>query len=62
MRPFFALDGANVKAGVEEADQLINESQAEFGDSALFLYFKGRVQRLKVIIIIKCNKKCVDLD
>lgn len=27
---------------------LINESQAEFSDSALFLYFKGRVQRLKV--------------
>lgn len=51
VRPFFALDGSNVQAGVEEADMLINESQTEFGDSALFLFFKGRVQRLKVFIV-----------
>ncbi|KAK6643361.1 hypothetical protein RUM43_004866 [Polyplax serrata] len=47
VRPFFALDGSSVQPGVDEADMLINESQAEFSDSALFLYFKGRVQRLK---------------
>jgi hypothetical protein len=48
VRPFFALDGSNVQAGVEAAQSLITESQNEFGQSALFLFFKGRVERLKV--------------
>lgn len=56
MRPYFALDGSNVQAGVDEADSLIKESEAEFGDSALFLYFKGRVQRLKVMIFAEFNR------
>ncbi|XP_071444935.1 tetratricopeptide repeat protein 39C-like [Hetaerina americana] len=47
VRPFFALDGSNVRAGVEAAQQLIEESQEEYGSSALFLFFKGRVERLK---------------
>jgi tetratricopeptide (TPR) repeat protein len=47
VRPFFALDGSNVQAGVEAAQSLITESQNEFGQSALFLFFKGRVERLK---------------
>jgi len=48
VRPFFALDGSNVQAGVEAAQHLITESQNDFGQSALFLFFKGRVERLKV--------------
>lgn len=48
VRPFFALDGSNVQAGVEAAQNLIRESQPDFGQSALFLFFKGRVERLKV--------------
>ncbi|KAL0278367.1 UNVERIFIED_CONTAM: hypothetical protein PYX00_000203 [Menopon gallinae] len=47
IRPSFALDGANVKAGVNVAEQLINENEEEFGESALFLFFRGRVERLK---------------
>ncbi|XP_075230787.1 tetratricopeptide repeat protein 39C-like [Lycorma delicatula] len=47
VRPFFALDGNNVQAGVEAASCLISESHQEFGDSALFLFFKGRIHRLQ---------------
>nr|CAD7395629.1 unnamed protein product [Timema poppensis] len=42
VRPFFALDGSNVRAGVDAAQNLIDESQDDFGQSALFLFFKGR--------------------
>nr|CAD7260221.1 unnamed protein product [Timema shepardi] len=42
VRPFFALDGSNVRAGVDAAQHLIDESQDDFGQSALFLFFKGR--------------------
>lgn len=66
VRPFFALDGSNVKAGVEAAKELITECQPEFENSALFLFFAGRIERLQVfcdisqaynylnIIIITC--------
>ncbi|XP_014476192.1 PREDICTED: tetratricopeptide repeat protein 39C-like [Dinoponera quadriceps] len=47
VRPFFALDGSNVKAGVAVAKQLIAECHTEFHDSALFLFFAGRVERLE---------------
>ncbi|KAG7209648.1 hypothetical protein KM043_011294 [Ampulex compressa] len=47
VRPFFALDGWNVKAGVAAAKQLIAECHSEFHDSALFLFFSGRVERLE---------------
>ncbi|XP_068915157.1 tetratricopeptide repeat protein 39C-like isoform X7 [Tenebrio molitor] len=47
VRPFYALDGSNVQAGVNAATQLLNESETEYGESALFLFFKGRVNRLK---------------
>ncbi|KAF2893225.1 hypothetical protein ILUMI_12944 [Ignelater luminosus] len=46
VRPFYALDGSNVQAGVRAASQLLDESQEEYGDSALFLFFRGRVYRL----------------
>lgn len=49
VRPFFALDGANVQAGIEVASQLIKDSQSEFSESALFLFFTGRIHRLKVL-------------
>jgi len=51
VRPFFALDGSNVKAGVAAAKQLIAECHAEFQNSALFLFFIGRMERLEVLII-----------
>ncbi|XP_029042217.1 tetratricopeptide repeat protein 39C-like isoform X2 [Osmia bicornis bicornis] len=46
-RPFFALDGSNLRAGVNAAKQLITECQSEFNNSALFLFFAGRIQRLE---------------
>jgi len=49
VRPFFALDGSNVKAGVAMAKQLIAECHGEFHNSALFLFFAGRVERLEVL-------------
>lgn len=50
VRPFFALDGSNVKAGVAAAKQLITECHTEFENSALFLFFAGRMERLEVPI------------
>lgn len=48
LRPFFALDGANdYNAGIEEAETIIAEKESEFQNSALFLFFRGRIQRLK---------------
>lgn len=47
VRPFFALDGSNVKAGVAVAKQLIAECHSEFHGSALFLFFAGRIERLE---------------
>lgn len=47
VRPFFALDGSKVKAGVAVAKQLIAECHTEFHNSALFLFFAGRVERLE---------------
>ncbi|XP_017785023.1 PREDICTED: tetratricopeptide repeat protein 39C-like isoform X2 [Nicrophorus vespilloides] len=47
VRPFFALDGNNVQAGVRIATTLIAEAMQEYSDSAIFLFFKGRIDRLK---------------
>lgn len=46
-RPFFALDGSNLRAGVNDAKQLITECHPEFNNSALFLFFAGRIERLE---------------
>lgn len=50
IRPFYALDGLNVKAGVEAANLLMQESEQLYADSALFLFFKGRIYRLDVSV------------
>ncbi|KOC67783.1 Tetratricopeptide repeat protein 39C [Habropoda laboriosa] len=46
-RPFFALDGSNLRAGVNAAKALIEECQPEFSNSAIFLFFTGRIERLE---------------
>ncbi|XP_023310382.1 tetratricopeptide repeat protein 39C-like [Anoplophora glabripennis] len=46
VRPFYAVDGNNVQAGVDIANALLKESDGEYGKSALFLFFGGRVSRL----------------
>ena len=48
VRPFFGLDGSNLRSGSDAAQRLIDGSKADFADSALFLFFQGRVDRLKV--------------
>ncbi|XP_020279706.1 tetratricopeptide repeat protein 39C-like [Pseudomyrmex gracilis] len=47
VRPHFAIDGSNVTAGVTIAKQLITESYTEFHNSAFFLFFAGRIERLE---------------
>jgi hypothetical protein len=48
VRPFFGLDGSNVRSGADAAQRLIDASRPEFEEAALFLFFQGRVDRLKV--------------
>ncbi|XP_014213926.1 tetratricopeptide repeat protein 39C-like [Copidosoma floridanum] len=64
VRPFFALDGSNVKAGVEAAKELIRESKPEFEYSALFLFFTGRIERLQSNIngALNAYQRAVDLS
>ncbi|XP_052708904.1 tetratricopeptide repeat protein 39C-like [Crassostrea angulata] len=48
LRPFFALDGANdYSAGTTDAERIIEEKEAEFQQSPLFLFFRGRIHRLR---------------
>ena len=48
VRPFFGLDGSNSRSGADAAQRLIDGSKPEFAEAALFLFFQGRVNRLKV--------------
>ncbi|XP_076457025.1 LOW QUALITY PROTEIN: tetratricopeptide repeat protein 39C-like [Babylonia areolata] len=48
LRPFFALDGANnYSAGTQDAETIIHEKEAAFPNSSLFLFFRGRIHRLR---------------
>ena len=47
VRSFFALDGEDEDAGAEEAERLIKEAESLYPNSALFLYFKGKVMYLR---------------
>ncbi|XP_029650556.1 tetratricopeptide repeat protein 39C [Octopus sinensis] len=47
LRPFFALDGIKISAGICDAELLIKNREKEFPRSSLFLFFKGRVHTLK---------------
>ena len=49
VRPFFGLDGSNVRSGADAAQRLIDASKGDFSEAALFLFFQGRVDRLKVL-------------
>lgn len=50
--PFFALDGTNLDTEIEEANILLEEAQDGYAEASLFLFFKGRVERLKVSTVI----------
>ncbi|KAL4218181.1 Tetratricopeptide repeat protein 39C [Mactra antiquata] len=48
LRPFFALDGANgYDAGCDDAEKLIEKKESQFPNSCLFLFFRGRIHRLR---------------
>jgi hypothetical protein len=48
VRPFFGLDGSNSRSGADAAQRIIDGSKPQFAEAALFLFFQGRVNRLKV--------------
>ncbi|KAG5881848.1 hypothetical protein JTB14_017906 [Gonioctena quinquepunctata] len=50
VRPFYVIDGTDVRAGVEASLFLLQESEKEFQHSPLFLFFRGRICRLEADI------------
>jgi hypothetical protein len=47
------MDTSNIDVEIAEAEKLLNQSEECFSMSALFLFFKGRVRRLKVRELIE---------
>uniref|UniRef100_A0A665UK10 Tetratricopeptide repeat protein 39C-like n=1 Tax=Echeneis naucrates TaxID=173247 RepID=A0A665UK10_ECHNA len=47
VQPFFALDGTDTRAGLKEAKSILHQREAIYPNSSLFMFFKGRVQRLE---------------
>ncbi|XP_042559723.1 tetratricopeptide repeat protein 39C-like [Clupea harengus] len=47
VQPFFALDGTDTQAGLLEARAILQRNEAIYPNSSLFMFFKGRVQRLE---------------
>ncbi|XP_028987327.1 tetratricopeptide repeat protein 39C-like [Betta splendens] len=47
VQPFFALDGTDTQAGLTEAKSILKQREATYPQSSLFMFFKGRVQRLE---------------
>ncbi|KAM8838431.1 tetratricopeptide repeat protein 39C-like isoform 1-T1 [Synchiropus picturatus] len=47
VQPFFALDGHDTQAGLREAKSILQQREATYPNSSLFMFFKGRVQRLE---------------
>nr|XP_061795488.1 tetratricopeptide repeat protein 39C-like [Nerophis lumbriciformis] len=47
VQPFFALDGSDSHSGLAEAKAILRERETIYPDSSLFMFFKGRIQRLE---------------
>uniref|UniRef100_A0A1A7W981 Tetratricopeptide repeat domain 39C n=2 Tax=Iconisemion striatum TaxID=60296 RepID=A0A1A7W981_9TELE len=47
VQPFFALDGSDTHAGINEAKAILKQREAAYPNSSLFMFFKGRIQRLE---------------
>lgn len=47
VQPFFALDGTDTQSGLMEAKAILKQREAIYPNSSLFIFFKGRVQRLE---------------
>lgn len=53
VRPFFALDGSDNKGGLDEAKAILLRKESAYPNSSLFMFFKGRIQRLEVWYLFK---------
>ncbi|KAI4872936.1 hypothetical protein NFI96_023622 [Prochilodus magdalenae] len=47
VQPFFALDGSDSRAGLMEAKAILQKKAVIYPNSSLFIFFRGRVQRLE---------------
>ncbi|KAB5559130.1 hypothetical protein PHYPO_G00025430 [Pangasianodon hypophthalmus] len=47
VQPFFALDGSDSRAGLLEAKTILQKKAVIYPNSSLFIFFRGRVQRLE---------------
>ncbi|XP_061652314.1 tetratricopeptide repeat protein 39C-like isoform X3 [Phyllopteryx taeniolatus] len=47
VQPFFALDGSDTHSGLAEAKAILRQRETVYPNSSLFMFFKGRVQRLE---------------
>nr|XP_057923608.1 tetratricopeptide repeat protein 39C-like [Doryrhamphus excisus] len=47
VQPFFALDGSDTHLGLVEAKAILQQKETTYPNSSLFMFFKGRVQRLE---------------
>uniref|UniRef100_A0A3B3UEZ3 Tetratricopeptide repeat domain 39C n=1 Tax=Poecilia latipinna TaxID=48699 RepID=A0A3B3UEZ3_9TELE len=63
VQPFFALDGSDTQAGLMEAKCILKQREATYPNSSLFIFFKGRVQRLECQInsALTCFNEALDL-
>ncbi|XP_060769579.1 tetratricopeptide repeat protein 39C-like isoform X2 [Neoarius graeffei] len=63
VQPFFALDGSETEAGLQAAKDLLQKKEAEYPNSSLFIFFKGRVLRLECEIsrALTCFNNALEL-
>ncbi|XP_066503897.1 tetratricopeptide repeat protein 39C [Hoplias malabaricus] len=47
VQPFFALDGCDSRTGLMEAKSILQKKAVIYPNSSLFIFFRGRVQRLE---------------
>ncbi|KAG5276185.1 hypothetical protein AALO_G00128920 [Alosa alosa] len=47
VQPFFAVDGSDSRAGLLEAKAILQKKSVVYPNSSLFIFFRGRVQRLE---------------
>uniref|UniRef100_A0A1A7Z2N3 Tetratricopeptide repeat domain 39C n=1 Tax=Iconisemion striatum TaxID=60296 RepID=A0A1A7Z2N3_9TELE len=61
--PFFALDGSDTHEGLLEAKAILQRKSVVYPNSSLFIFFKGRVQRLECHInsALACFHDALDL-
>ncbi|TNN66297.1 Tetratricopeptide repeat protein 39C [Liparis tanakae] len=61
VQPFFALDGTDTQAGLREAKSILQQREAVYPNSSLFMFFKGRVQRLEITCALTSFRNALDL-